>query len=658
MKTQNRLLLILVLLLSIKNFSQENPINEKTENDYKNYSYVKTTEILLKVAEKGYESPELFMKLGNSYYFNSNYKEASKWYGKLVQLDEKIDPEYYFRYSLSLKATESYEEADKWMQKFIENKPADSRSKTFLHEKDYLDKIRQIDNKHIELSNANFNSPLSDFGVALLEESLVFASTRGGGKVHEWNEEPYLDLYKVEKGTSNLFENVSSFSDKINSVYHESSVCFSPDQKTIYFTRNNFLNKRVRIDKKGINRLQIFKARLNERNEWEKVTPVHFNSLNYSIAHPSINKEGTKIYFSSDMDGSYGMSDLYVADVFTDGTLGDPENLGVKINTEGQENYPFVNVKGDLFFASNGYPGLGGLDVFVIRGFEKKINNDQEITVENLGQPINSPMDDFAYFENAMGAEGYVSSNRIGGKGGDDIYNFKISECKNIIRGKIKEQNSGIILLEATVFLFDEKGNKLKEVKVDENGIYSFEVSCDEEYIVRGVRVGYVASEERFTAPSTFDDVITKDISLRKEELPMKPCADLAQLLGIPIIYFDYDKYDIRDDAEIELQKILVVLKEHTNMILEIRSHTDCRGSKQYNKQLSENRAKSTKSYFVANGVSSDRLTTIGFGEERLLNDCACSGRQSHNCNEEELLKNCRSEFIIKSIDGKVCETP
>jgi len=325
-------------------------------------------------------------------------EDAAKWYGELMALEgtdlatEKIDPEYYYRYSQALKSIQKYDEADQWMQKFAENKASDLRGKSFLGKRDYLKSIEEKSESFI-IKNMDINSAASDFGSNQYKNQLIFASSRTPGDIYKWNEQPFLELHAATKQEDGSYSNVEKFDKRINTAYHESTVSFTPDDKIMYFTRNNYTKRKLKKDLEGITRLKMYRASIQKDGSWGDVKGIHFNSDQYSVAHPTVNVRGTKLYFASDMPGTVGASDLYVVDINADGSLGTPTNLGSKINTEGQETFPYVNSKGDLYFSSNGLTGLGGLDIFMIRDFENKYEKRESFVVENVGKPINSSMD-------------------------------------------------------------------------------------------------------------------------------------------------------------------------------------------------------------------------------------------------------------------------
>ena len=284
--------------------------------------------------------------------------------------------------------------------------------------------------------------------------------------------------------------------------------------------------------------------------------------------------------------------------------------------------------------------------MFVVEDIEAQLASGNDIVVKNVGKPVNSSSDDFAYFENLDTEEAYFSSNRPGGKGGDDIYFFKIPRCMQVVTGTIKDVDSNDIIPNATVILLDENGQEVKRIEADGSATFSIELECEKEYLVRAEMPTYISDEKRFTTPKKKQDLAVLML-LDKDEQEVAEGTDLASILDIPIIYFDYDKSEIRYDAELELQKVLAVLNKYPEIKLDIRSHTDSNGPASYNEKLSDKRAKSTRQYLIDNGVAPERLTAKGYGESQLTNKCT----DGVDCSEEEHERNRRSEFIITKME-------
>ncbi len=624
------------MLLSIINnaFGQETKLN-KADKKYDKYSYIDAIEIYEKVAEKGYKSVELFQKLGNAYYFNSDLPNASKWYGALFNLNETVEPEYYFRYAQALKAEENYEKSNYYMELFNE-KTTDSRGKLFNENKNYLKDIEAVTPKY-KINKTDINSEFYDYGPSFFGNQIVFTSSRSEGnlysKIHDWTKQNFTDLFVAQIDSTGKLENVTNFSTTINTKFNESSPVFTKDGKTMYFTRNNYNDgKKRKSDDKEIME-KIYRAEFIN-GEWTNVKELPFCSDNYKTAHPALSPDEKTLFFVSNMPGTIGNADLYQVAIKSNGSFGKPENLGPTINTEGRETFPFVAADNTLFFASNGHPGLGGLDIF-----EAKFINNGYAKPVNVGKPINSSMDDFGYVVNSDNL-GFFTSNRTGGTGFDDIYTFTI--CTHLLSGVITDAETNEILINAKVVLFDDKMNEISETYSSDKGVYSFKIDCNKAYFVRASKEEYETSEKPF-GPVTETGKSELNIELKRNVFPIQVGTDLAKLFNISIIYFDLDKWDIRQDAAEDLEKILAVMNKYPEMTIDIRSHTDSRQTHAYNELLSDRRAKATLEFMVKSGINRNRLTAKGYGETQLVNQCS----DGVLCSEEEHQKNRRSEFIV-----------
>ncbi|MFC4636646.1 OmpA family protein [Dokdonia ponticola] len=628
-------------------FAQEGKIS-RADKKFDQYAFVDARKIYLDVVEKGYESADLFQKLADSYYFNAEYTSAEVWYKKLIdQYQEEIQPEYYFRYAQTLRALKNYELSDAMMTKFNQLKDTDTRATLFAESPDYLREISEYKkSKYILEDIRSINSRYSDFAPTEFEGRLIFASSRdsGGGvrRIHKWNNQPFLDLFQTRVGEeSGSFSKPSKFNKQLNSKFHESTTTFSKDGNTVYFTRNNYTKGTYKKDKNGTNKLKIYKSTREEGKGWTEAVELPFNSDEYSTAHPSLNADNTKLYFASDMEGTVGLSDIWVVDILEDGTYGTPVNLGPSINTEGRETFPFMSKNGNLYFASDGHPGLGGLDVYVT-SFQSQ-SDEQEII--NVGKPINSSYDDFTFILNDDTKIGYFASNRKTGMGSDDIYRFLQEEipCDILVKGKVLDKESGAPIQGATVQLLDSENQVVSSMLSEANGDYNFDTAnCEEQYIVRAIKETFNGDEVVFVTPDE-STTITNNLQLELTQKPIEVGDDLTILLDLNPIYFDFDRFNIRPDAALELEKVISVMKQYPNMVIDARSHTDSRGIDSYNLSLSDKRAKSTVEYIIDQGIESHRISGAGYGETQLVNDC---GNDS-NCSEEEHQLNRRSEFIV-----------
>lgn len=602
------------------------------------------------LAKEKNRSPEVIERAGDAHYYNTNMERAYHWYNILYNTDKNnMSTDNLFKYAHALKGTGKYARAKRLMRIYNRKKKKEGNSDNISNaettpQEVVLDAILAKE-QNFEIKNVSTNSEYSDFSPMFHNENeVVFASAMDSSffstRRYKWNNQPYLDLYvaKVNKESADL-KSAIKFSKKVNTKYHEASVTFSPDNKTMYFTRNNY-GKKLKRDKNGVNHLKMYMSKKVD-GEWTEAVELPFNSDDYSTGHPALSPDGKKLYFVSDMPGSIGDSDIFVVDVLEDGLFSSPKNLGPEINTEQKEMFPFFNGK-KLYFSSNGHVGLGGLDVFEAaydseKGFQK---------VKNLGIPINSNKDDFSYIINEETQKGYFASNRDGGKGDDDIYSFQnltVEEInENAIAGTVTELVTGDYMPKALVTLLDENNIKLKEVETKDDGSFVFEdLDSNTKYKLLVNKETYF--DEEISTATKKNEVVNVDVSLRKLK-EMIVIEDGIRKLKTEMIYFNFDKSYIRDDAAKELNKLVEVMTEYPSMKIKIESHTDVRGNDAYNKYLSDKRAKSTRDYIVSKGIDATRIVSaIGYGEERLLNEC----KNGVRCSREKHQMNRRSEFII-----------
>lgn len=615
--------------------------------------YAEAAELYEQALSKGnkYFTRDILQKAADAHYFNTDMEKAYGWYHILYEnYGKEMSEDNIFKYAHSLKGTGKYGRAKRLMRLYNrKTKDADISSlddaKATANET-VLDNIRATE-QNFELKNMAINTKNSDFSPMFLDSSqIVFSSAKDSSffktRRYKWNDQPYLDLYvaQIKEESQDLIDAIK-FSKKINTKYHEASVTFSPDNRTLYFTRNNY-GKKLKRDDKGINHLKIYQSK-KIGLEWTEAVEVSFNSDDYSTGHPAMSPDGKQLYFVSDMPGSVGKTDIFVVDIMDDSSFSAPRNLGTGINTDKREMFPFYNGK-KLYFSSDGHTGLGGLDVFEAaynaeEGFEE---------VVNLGKPINSNKDDFSYIVNEETQKGFFASNREGGKGDDDIYSFKrpsieeIPVNKNAIAGVVTELVTGDFMPKALVQLLDKNGIKLKELRTEDDGSFVFkDLDGNTKYTLK-ILQGEFFDDERPVATED-NELITVDISMKRLE-DMIAVEEGIKKLKTEMIYFEFDKSEVRQEAAKELDKLVSVMKEYSGMAIKIESHTDSRGSRVYNEYLSDKRAKSTRDYIISQGIDASRIeSAIGYGESRLLNDCDGTVR----CSEATHLLNRRSEFII-----------
>lgn len=642
---KNYRLLCLIILNVFYGYSQQSKLNS-ADKKYDGYAYIDAIKTYERVADKGYKSEDLFKKLGNSYYFNSEFESAAKWYGELFAINTSPEAEYYYRYAQSLRSTGQTDKANKIMNEFNAKYKNDSRGKLYKEDVNYLDEIKANSGRY-KIEDAGINSKYSDYGSFVYNNKIYFASARDTGNFsqrrHKWTGEYYTNIYSANIDPQNsVAVKPNKFKTALNTKFHESTPVFTKDGNTVYFTRNNYIDGKKGKDDNKITLIKLYKATL-ENGKWTKITALPFTSDNYSTAHPALSPDEKTLYFASNMPGSIGQSDIYKVSINSDGSFGTPQNLGKPINTEGKETFPYVTSENEIYFTSDGHPGLGGLDVFVGQIDENGTVSD----IQNLGNDINSPKDDFAYIIDPVSRQGYFSSNKDGGMGSDDIYKFletKRLKCLQELYGVITDSENGVVLPGSKVTLYENQ--KIKNSTVSNTaGQYSFAVECGKTYSVRAEKPDYATKEVDITIAKT-NGKTNLPIALDKSVCKVAVGDDLGKCFGIKMIYFDLDKSNIRTEAALDLEKILDVLNQNPTMKLDIRSHTDSRASHQYNEALSDRRAKSTISWLIQNGVAKNRLTGKGYGETQLVNQCS----DGINCTEEEHQMNRRSEFIITAL--------
>ena len=648
----------LLIGVVFSSFSQKT-LKERTQTridasqiSYDEFSYMQTVDILKYKSLEGYSSQEFFEKLGNSYYFNNKMYEAALYYEKLFSLNDSLktnlDDEYLFRYAMALKGVGSYGVSDEYMSKFVAKRPEELRSIAYKSNKEYLSEIKSLQ-KDIQLHNLDLNTEFSDFGTSFYRNQLVYASSHKRTRLYNWNKQGFLAFYIASALNDLDYGYKEPFQVVQNTKLHESSIVFTKNENVMFFTRNNYFEGRINRDSEGINRLQLYRIIKNDEGKWGKPELVHFNSEKYSVAHPTITKDGKRMYFSSDMPGTHGDSDIWVVDINEDSTLGTPVNLGPTLNTEAKETFPFINDDGDLYFSTNGQPGLGGLDIYVSKALDQEdVFEERELTLQNLGEPINSKSDDFAYFENQYKKIGFISSNRVGGKGDDDIYSFRLPECTQFIEGVVVNKKTKEVIPGANVQIKDKNNVVVQQFVSDAKGQFSYIAKClDGSFTAFGKKENYKEGIEVFKTKANVE--LELELALNLEPIPQKPPVapigtDLFKYLNLDPIYFKYDKSDITPLAQIEINKVIAYLNAYPQVKIDVRSHTDSRGRDAYNLALSKRRNKSTINYILqAGGFSPSRLSGKGYGETQLVNHCS----NGVKCTDEVHRQNRRSEFIV-----------
>jgi len=614
---------LITLLLIVFGFSLFGQQIEKANRLAKYFDYSETILVLKKIIKKDYKGKnEAIIKLADTYRIMNYPDSACKWYSISVSLDS-VNPITYYYYGQSLRSLGKYDDAK---EQFLiyDSLTDDPRGKIYAN---YCDEIKSfIGVNYYNVKNvSDLNSDKSDFTPVVFKNGIVLSSDRyvkKNGDIYEWTGNPYLTLFYFEPDSNGNY-NYKIFSKNIHSEYHDATPTFNSKGDIVYFTRTVRKNVDKDSDNMKTNKLMIFRSDYNYKNKkWEKPVPITLNNEKYSIGHPFLLND-TIMYFVSDMDGGYGGTDIYVS-YLGDSGWSDPVNLGSEINTFGNEMFPSVD-NGILYFSSDGHLGYGGLDIF------EASYKDGTWLVENLKQPINSSYDDFGLYS------GMFSSNRPGGLGEDDVYSFV--PINTMICGRVVD-TQGNSVIGVTIFFYMESSDVYEVLKTDDFGLYcKKDIEQNSNYYIKALKSGYFDNcgmmyigVQYKSQTITIPDIVLSKMETQKEYV-------------INNIYYDFDKWDIREDSKKSLDSIVELMNKY-DIKIELGSHTDSRGSSEYNMELSQKRAESAVDYIVSKGISRNRITAIGYGESVMVNGCV----DGVYCSDKQHQENRRTEFKIIDI--------
>ena len=607
------------------------------------FAYAKAIEQYEIMLSEEYKTVYAHKQLAECYLLMRNYDKAIPHFEAVIQT-ESVPKDYYFKYAMALYSVGQKDKASFWLRKYKKYVKNDSRVNRFLKDGNLASVVFNSRERYA-VESTPINTSESDFGAFVFQDTLYFASARRDlvdGDEYGWNGEPWLDIFKVPE--DNLRAIPRSVGEKINTKFHESSPIFTTDYKkdtVIYFTRNSFMKNKKEYGQKDELNLKIYKAEYR-KGEWTVTKSLSINSNDFSTGHPFVSPDGRRLYFTSDRPGGLGGTDIWYSEIHARGGIGYPKNAGPVVNTEGNEMFPFINEEGNLIFSSDGHVGFGMLDIF-----STVVNEHGDFTdVINLGTPINSSKDDFAYYADTHGINGYISSNRDSGEGSDDIYKFRFTPSL-AVEGYVYDDINDKPLDSVRIRILDQKTNTLvAETITDENGYYHSYIDRQTNYLIEAERRTHPT---KFVYFNTFKTPITTKII--NQNLRLEPVLDVKLLAGLNKIYFDFNKSDIRPDAAVELDKVVKLMTEtYPEMIIRLESHTDPVGGVAYNDRLSESRAKSTYQYLIRKGVPKEHILSYkGFGERKPVNECT----SKYDCSPEELELNRRTEFPVVQIRAK-----
>lgn len=617
------LYITLSFVIASMTLSAQNSDTEKADRLFARFEYVDAAGEYLKLAEGKKADAYVYKQLADSYFNVFNTAEAAKWYAKATETQQ--DAETYYRYAQMLKADGKYAESNKQMQKFASLAPSDQRAVEFKQDPNYLPKLKS-QTKLFDEKSLDINSDKSDFGAVLTNDNtLYFATARNKArKNYGWNEEPFLDLYKSTYNADGTFSEPVPVTE-INSKFHDGPASISADGNTMYFASESFKEgdfEKDKAKKLKYGQVYLYKA-TRDGDKWTNIKALPFTSKAYSTSSPSLSKDGKTLYFSSNMPGSLGGNDVWKVAVNEDGTYGTPENLGKSVNTEGNESFPFITDDNKLYFSSDGRKGFGALDVFVI-----DLNRKTEAA--NVGAPVNTEKDDFAFSFNTAKNIGFFSSNR---SGDDNIY-LATPVCGVEVATLVRDARTGKTLSDAKVSILDAKKNVIESKISESNGEVFYSVDCNKPYLIQVTRDGYESNT--FPVAKTSGGTVNIAADLQPIDVIVKETE-----IALNEIYFEFDKSNITQAGAFELDKLVQVLKNNPMMEIMVKGHTDNRGSDQYNLNLSDRRARAAVQYVISKGIAKARIAGKGYGESEPKVDC------KENCTEEDHAKNRRNEFLI-----------
>lgn len=639
---------LFLALFGVVSLTAQSTVQKRADQLFYKFAYAKAIPEYEKMVT-GRNSVHAYQRLAECYLMLRDFEKALPYFKRFIN-EPETPTNYYFKYAMALKSSGQEKEALQWFKRYKKFHKNDSRLKQFLKDGNLASVVFNSKERY-EVEPVHFNTRYSEFGSFVHDGQLYFSSSRkevASEDIYGWNNESWLDIYHVKEGST--MDVPRKFQGEINSKFHESSMVFSTDYKNdtiIYFTRNSYFKNKesfyTKKEDKNIEKLNNLKIYKGEKVDgvWKVTRNLKTNADHYSTGHPTVNTTRTLLYFASDRPGGYGGTDIYYCKIHPRGGVGLPINAGPIINTPGNEMFPYINNEGQLFFSSDGHVGFGQLDVFAaITNEEGKIKD-----IVNLGKPLNSEKDDFGYYAMDNGVDGYVSSNRKGGKGSDDIYRFKFIPSL-MLEGTVTDAVNLRPLDSVAISLYNQKtGELVHQTITDDQGHYEMYVNRGQNYLIEAVRKTHPHKHIYFSTQTV--KRITKTMV---QDIQLEPIMDVKVLADLNKIYFDFNKSDIRPDAARELDKVVKLMSEtYPEMVIRLESHTDPVGSHTYNDKLSKRRAKSTYEYLIARGIPKHRIISYkGFGKRKLINDC--SGLE--DCDQDQLELNRRTEFPVVQLNN------
>lgn len=642
-------LLVLVSALLLQGCSLNKGALKKGDRRFKYGEYELAIEQYIKALQKPQYTAEANFKIGESYRLSNRLKEAEPFYAAAISHNSEDEKSRYY-YGIALKATERYDESRAVLEQYIAEAKEQEMIDLARKEIDNLDKLTEIMSKesYFRVRNlSGINTPEAEYSPVYRDNELYWTSARDGGRIYKATGTAFTNIYKAKtQGARVDTTSIMPLSELINDPNtHEGCIAFSPDGQIMVFAKGNSGRK------KGADDVNLYMSRFR-RSGWSKPELMRINDPNSWDSSPAFSADGRTLYFASNRRGGFGGTDLYMATLNRRGNFSSAQNMGPVINTPGNEAFPFEGADGALYFASDGHPGLGGLDVFVAS------RSQGSLRVENMGSPINSSSDDFAIFLYSPD-RGFFSSNREGGMGDDDIYTFinndpDLKIVNYFLAGTTityDDRGTEVLLPGTVVQLIGANNELLGETVTGREGEFRFRVYPEENYLLKAEKPEYFTTRASF---STIGETVPKEQLTRlitNKTFATRLALDRIELdktIVLENIYYDLDKWDIRPDAALELDKLVTVLDDNAEIKIELSSHTDSRASADYNLDLSLKRAQSAVDYIVSRGIDRNRMVARGYGESQLIiSDEEIARLPTEEEQEAAHQRNRRTEFKV-----------
>jgi outer membrane protein OmpA-like peptidoglycan-associated protein len=640
---------VFILALFVFSCSPE----KKAQKNFKYAKYERVIKYYKDILAKQPNNPKANYFVGESYRLSNRIKDAEPFYAKAKGRGSKKDSTSLY-YAKALQANGKYDEAKRELEELAnsatDNETLKDRAKKEIKGLEYLATIAEKKNYYTVKNLEAINTSFADYGPAYSNSELYFASSRANSKIYEASGTPFTDIYQVDtKGANVDLNTLKALPEGINAAdVNTGSITFSADGKLMIFARGNTGKK------KGGKDVDLYLSRFRN-GAWTPGTPININTPDYWESTPSLSPDGRTLYFSSNRKGGYGGDDIYSAQMDSRGRFGKVRNLGPDINTAGDESFPYVAENGKLYFSSDGHPGYGMLDMFVVN----RVNGRNSI--DNLGPTMNSTGDDFGIFL-FKPDRGFFTSNRDGGKGDDDVYTFKnddpnlrvVNYTLQGITYSLRKDSTREILPDTKISLLSENGDVMQDFTTGNDGKFIFRVFENENYFLLGERDGYITKRQMFTT-------LGKSVPLESlKELVTNITFDTLVILDkkakniivrLKNIYFEYNKADINKAAALELDGLAQLLEDNPEIKIEMGSHTDSVASEAYNIDLSQRRAESTVNYLIRRGIDPKRLEAKGYGESKPI---ARNTNPDGTDNPRGRDRNRRTEFRILEIGPTV----